>query len=317
MRFRSLVSALLRKATILVSRDPSTRYDLWRYVRCRFDLVEGTWLQKADDTRRPGFSFLVAHKDCIEFLELCIQSICRHAAGLDYEIIVVDDGSQSPDLARIAKLSPRLSLHRFDAGAGHPNALQWLYCRARAPYVVIMDQDAVLLDGHWDHFLAEFHRHPELLLIGVRDQCRLRNSPQMLHPSFILANKARCDAVLRPPFFFGAKPKAAIYRFEPEEAYYAFFCKALAHHPGSIRYLEQYQTNYGFGTVAYLDRPEQPVIYHQWYSGRVHALGDDDTIERFRVGDLRGATERFLKDQREGAVDLSPRTTAPDIRRQS
>ncbi len=232
---------------------------------------------------------------------------------MEFEIIVVDDGSQPTDLGRIAKISPRISLFRFAEGGGHPNALQWLYCRARAPLVVIMDQDAVLLDDHWDSFLAEFERRPELLLIGVRDQCRLRNSPQMLHPSFILVHKERYDATLSPPFFFGPKPDEGNYRFVPEEAYYAFFCKALRQNADSIQYLEQYQTHYGFGTVAYLDRPDRRVIYHQWYSGRVHAFKDDDILEGFRVGDLRDATQRFLRDHRNGNVDLSPRTDPPEI----
>jgi hypothetical protein len=169
-----------------------------------------------------------------------------------------------------------------------------------------MDQDALLLGDHWARFLTEFHNHPELLMIGVRDQCRLRGSPQMLHPSFILLNKQRCEARLRPPLFFGPKPGAEKYQFGPEEPYYALFCKALELNPGTIKYLEQYQTHYGFGTVAYLDGPDDRVIYHQWYSGRVHTLRDEETIDGFPVRDLRSATERFLQHHKENRIDLTP-----------
>jgi len=305
---RSLISALLRKATLLFTRDPITRYDLWREWKGRFHLVDGTWILRNTRPGRPQFSFLVAHKDCIGFLEVCIQGIVRHAGSIDYEILVVDDASETVDLAGLGRLSDRLSVYQFRECGGHPCALQWLYYRARAPHVVILDQDAVLLSNHWHRFLAEFQRRPELLMIGVRDQCRLRRSPQMLHPSFILLNKDRCEARLRPPFFFGPKPGAEKYQFGPEEPYYALFCKALLLNAGSLHYLEQYQTRYGFGTVAYLDQPDQPVIYHQWYSGRVHTLQDDQTIDGFPVRTLREATQRFPQDQKAGAIDLSPVT---------
>jgi glycosyltransferase involved in cell wall biosynthesis len=227
---------------------------------------------------------------------------------LNLEIIVADDGSVGADFSTIASMDPRISVFRFRDGRGHPQALQWLWYRARGEYVVVMDQDSILVGNPWKPFEMEFEDRPELLLIGVRDQCRLRGSPEMLHPSFIMAHKERCEARLARPLFFGPKPGAAKYRFAPVEEYYAFFCKALDWNPRSIRYLDQHQTKYGFGTIAYRDQPDQPVIYHQWYSGRVHGLGDDALIDNlFKVSVLRESSRQFLREYREGVADLTER----------
>lgn len=305
---KSSLSRILRKATRLVTADPTSRFDLWRDWVARWDLREHECIRRARTPGRPVYSFLVAHKDCIEFLELCLRGILHHASGLDFEIIVADDDSVGVDLSMIASLDPRISVYRFRDGRGHPQALQWLWYRARGEYAVVMDQDAILLGSHWKPFEMDFEARPELLLIGVRDQCRLRGSPEMLHPSFIMAHKGRCDVRLGRPLFFGPKPNASKYRFAPQEEYYAFFCKALDQNPRSIRYLDQHQTKYGFGTIAYRDDHAQPVIYHQWYSGRVSRLGEDELIDNlFKVSELRESNRQFLRDHRAGVADLSAR----------
>ena len=310
---RQFLGAVIRKATWLASRKLEERRVLWRSLGCRWNVRDARMVIAAPDpTPRPQISFIIAHRDAVDFLANCIQSIVRHAANIPHEILILDDASHSADFEAIKGLSPRLTLYRSDQGGGHPEALQWLLYRARGRFVVTLDQDSVLLSAPWTRFAERFDQNPDLMMIGVRDQCFLRQSPAMLHPSFIMLHRARCRSRLGMPLFFGPKPGAEKHRFSPEEDYYSMFCRALQQSSHSLGYLDQHQTRYEFGTVAYDGDPTRPVVYHQWYSGRTSQMKDTELIDGlFRVGELRAYAREFLKDSAADCLDLTSRNINP------
>lgn len=252
-------------------------------------------------------TFAIPHKDCSTFLKLCIESIHAHSGQMDYQIIVADDCSEEGEFASARGLvGDKVSLTRFHSPKGHPFALEWLYGRAKSRYVVILDQDAMLLSDKWVDLLEEFRRNNELLAVGLRDKFINRCSPQMLHPAFLLLDKERCDQRLAHPFFFGERPGYSTYQVHVEEPYHALTCKALACCPKSVHYLENHQTKYGFGSVGYCEVVEARIVYHQWYSGRTKTLKENDLIDNIPVGRIRAPVSHFLEDYEKGSVDLSP-----------
>lgn len=298
MEWKCIPSFLTRRFSLLISVSFRARYGLF---------LSKTYSSRTKKRKRPAVTFVIPHKDCSTFLRLCIESIHAQARQLDYQILVADDCSDEEEFARAKGLvSDMVSVTRFHSPKGHPFALEWLYGRARSKYVVILDQDAMLLSGKWMDFLEDFRSDSDLLVVGLRDKFINRYSPEMLHPAFLILDKERCDQRLTHPFFFGDRPGYGNYQVHVEEPYHALTCKALACSPKSVRYLESHQTKYGFGSVGYCGVAEARVVYHQWYSGRIKTLKDDDLIDNIPVSRVRAPVSMFLEDYKNGAVDLRP-----------
>lgn len=279
----------------------------FKYFVCRFGIAKFSKYKCDSKEKEVKCTFLIPHKDCAKFLKLCVNSIQQNAKSISYEIIIADDASSEQEFLQVLELlQPGITIYRFANKHGHPFVLEWLYSRARSQYVVILDQDAMLVSRYWENLFHEFDVSAQLLLIGVRDQYVIRWSPQMVHPSFLLINKKRISTALKGPFFFGDKPFYEKYQIGYPESYHALSCKALAFHSDSIRYLESYKTKYGFGSVAYHQSIENLIIYHQWYSGRINSLEDSQVIDGFSVRTLRDGLNNFFDDHSSGKLNFEP-----------
>jgi len=257
--------------------------------------------------RRPGLrcTILIAHKNASEFVRACLHSLETHGGQVPYEVIVADDCSDAAEFSRLLTIRhPYLRLYRFRTPHGHSFVLEWLYQRARSQYVLILDQDTLLLSNRWEGLLDEIARDQRLILIGMRDLHSNRASPRMVHPSFLLIDKTRCNGRLQRPLFFGERPGYENYQIGQEEPYHALSCKALRWNPHSIGYLDTHPTRYGLGCVGYYQEIGHPVVYHQWYSGRLHKLSDDDRIDGSPARTFREGINRFWQDYRKGELDM-------------
>ena len=150
------------------------------------------------------YTFIVAHKNNSEFLALNIKSIHRQSKGLNYNIIIADDCSDLSEFSRIkTNIDSRVTIYRFQKPMGHSFIIEWLFHRTKSPYVVLLDQDALLLSEAWQSLIDRFQYNDNLLVVGMRDKCRIRNNPKMVHTSFIIFQKERCMKAIHRPLFFG------------------------------------------------------------------------------------------------------------------
>jgi glycosyltransferase involved in cell wall biosynthesis len=244
----------------------------------------------------PDLTFIIAHYNEPDFLELCLESI-RQWTPLPYRILVGDNDSL-PEQAAAARrlLSAEDRLLSFPRPFHHHTILQALYEEATTRYIVVLDQDCLLLSEAWFKLFDDL-QPPYRLLVGARDQCTIRSSPRMVHVSFVILDKERIKRRIAGPLFFGELPGYKKYRIGQVEPYHTLSCKALQYHPDAIVYLEPQTVNeYGFGT--YWCRENKVIAYHQWYSGRVEALGSQDSIDGYSVEALKNAKERFIEDYR-------------------
>jgi len=279
------------------------------YLKCRISEVNVVKINSGAGNQNVECTFLMPHKNCAEYAKLCLESIEKFANKTNYRIMIADDFSNMDEFMKLRDMAnPKTSIYRFTRkAAGHPFVLEWLYLKAKSDYVIILDQDSILISDYWEKLLDEFNNNKKLILIGIRDSCAIRKSPQMVHPSFILINKQRCDKALRPPLFFGDRPFYHRYSIGLAEPQHALSCKALAFDPQSIQYLDTYQTKYGFGTVGYYKNINQRVVYHQWYSGRIYKMDDnDDILNGVLVKDLKKGISKYLDDNKTNGVDLEP-----------
>jgi dolichol-phosphate mannosyltransferase len=112
----------------------------------------------------PQLSVVVPVLDERESLAPLVAEIASSLAGLDYELLLVDDGSRDGSetvLAALAASEPRLRVLRHDRNRGQSAALLTGFAAARAAVVVTLDGDLqndpadvprllALLDDGWD-----------------------------------------------------------------------------------------------------------------------------------------------------------------------
>jgi len=127
----------------------------------------------------PDVSIVIASWNTRDILRDCLVSIGRHAGELAIEVIVVDNASQdgSPDMVRREFPSVRLianDLNRGFAGANNQGIEV-----AAGRYVLLLNSDALLLEGSLPEAVRFADANPQAGVIG----CRLLNADRSLQPS--------------------------------------------------------------------------------------------------------------------------------------
>src|SRR5262249_22028635 len=113
---------------------------------------------------RPAVSVVLPTYNRAHLLEPSVESV-RAQTGVDFEIIVVDDGSTDDTLARLARIDdPRLRVVTIAHG-GVAAARNAGVAAARGDVVAFHDSDDVALPGRLARPAAVLHDRPELGLV--------------------------------------------------------------------------------------------------------------------------------------------------------
>ena len=100
---------------------------------------------------RPQLTVGITTRDRCNVLLRCVDSL-RLLSPLDFELIVVDDASDRPVGERIKEdvgvdFPARVELIRKDVAGGYIAARNQIARRARADFILTLDDDAFLLEG--------------------------------------------------------------------------------------------------------------------------------------------------------------------------
>lgn len=108
--------------------------------------------------------------------------------GLDWELLIVDNGSSDDTEATIARFADRLPIERvWEPAAGLSNARNAGVARAQGRHIIWTDDD-VLVTDHWlTAFLDAFERHPDAAVFAGRV------TPVLLPPTPAWFERARPD----------------------------------------------------------------------------------------------------------------------------
>ncbi len=147
-------------------------------------------------------SVLVATRDRAPSLERMLASLAAaDTAGLDWEVLVVDNGSRDETQAVLARFASSLPLVAIEEPrAGKNRALNRALAQARGRLLVFTDDD-VIVSPHWLRaLLAAAERWPEAAGFGgpIEPVFPPGTPAWIAAPDFVLASEA-----------FGAKPRSA------------------------------------------------------------------------------------------------------------
>jgi GT2 family glycosyltransferase len=115
----------------------------------------------------PELSILVVSYNTRDMTLECLESVYRETRT-PFEVVVVDNASTDGSAEAIAERFPEVELLAETVNHGFAGAHPIAVARARAPWLVLLNPDTVVLDGALDRLLAFARRRPEAGIWGGR-----------------------------------------------------------------------------------------------------------------------------------------------------
>ena len=124
-------------------------------------------------------SVIIVNWNTKDLLLKCIQSIHDTTREIDYEIIVVDNGSNDGSQDALNDRFPEVKLIENRRNLGFARANNIGIQASQARYECLVNSDVLVLDGCLDAMLAYMDSHPSIGVLGPK----LLNSDMSLQPS--------------------------------------------------------------------------------------------------------------------------------------
>jgi hypothetical protein len=106
-----------------------------------------------------------------EVLANCLQSIYQNLPSASFEIIVVDDASEDGTSEMVRTRFPEVRLLQNKINRHYSNSNNRAFDHARGQYLLLLNNDTIVLPQAFDRMLEFLRQHPEAGAVG----CRLLN----------------------------------------------------------------------------------------------------------------------------------------------
>ena len=132
------------------------------------------------------YSFIVPVYNRPDEVDELLESLCSQTLK-DFEVIIVEDGSQKPCKDVCDKYASILDLHYYyKDNSGPGQSRNYGVERANGDYVIILDSDVVLPTG----YMEAIHSSLFTLHSSLNSECVAWGGPDASHPSFTPVQKA-------------------------------------------------------------------------------------------------------------------------------
>ena len=113
-------------------------------------------------------SVIIVNWNTKKLLRDCLTSVYEQTMNIDYEVIVVDNGSTDGSTEMIKHNFPQVSLIQNKENRGFAAANNQAIATARGRYVLLLNSDTVVLDKAIEKTLAFADAHTEAGAVGCR-----------------------------------------------------------------------------------------------------------------------------------------------------
>ena len=110
---------------------------------------------------------IVAYNSC-DFIPACLKSVRDACAGLDTEIIVLDNGSKEPILPEIKNFFPEVTWIDSKENLGFGKGCNLAEKHATKPYLFFINPDTIVSRDSFTKVLEFMESHPESGTVGCR-----------------------------------------------------------------------------------------------------------------------------------------------------
>ena len=122
---------------------------------------------KREITKPSKICIVIPARDGIPFLARCIDSLVKKTSYHDYEIVIVDNDSQSQEARDYFAASPHRLLHYagpFNFSALNNLAVEQTDC----PWLLFLNNDVEVIESEWLSAMVEHVQRPEVGAVGAR-----------------------------------------------------------------------------------------------------------------------------------------------------
>lgn len=116
--------------------------------------------------RMPELSIIILHHRTPGFLKMCLDSVNKAVAGLDYELIVVDSMSSRESREIIRHRSPQAKLMAFNYNLGYTKGNNIGIRNSTGKYILILNPDVIITDNNLVKLYNFIADHPDIGMVG-------------------------------------------------------------------------------------------------------------------------------------------------------
>lgn len=127
----------------------------------------------------PDVSICIVNWNAVDLLRDCLSSIFEQVWQVALEVIVVDNASTDSSVAMVCEEFPQVKLIVNGDNVGFARANNQAFNLASGRYLLLLNNDTIVLPGALDAMVGFMNCHPEAGMVG----CKLLNPDGSLQPS--------------------------------------------------------------------------------------------------------------------------------------
>lgn len=151
-------------------------------------------------------SVVIVNWNTKELLFDCLISIYEQTHDIEYEIIVVDNGSNDGSAAIVKAEFPRVILIENSENRGFAAANNQGMAIAKGRYVLLLNSDTVILDNAIGRTISFADAYPEAAVVG----CRVLNPDKTLQPTCFMF-PSLLNMILSSSYLYKLFPKSTFF----------------------------------------------------------------------------------------------------------
>jgi GT2 family glycosyltransferase len=135
--------------------------------------VPGTYRVTYSHPGTPLVSIIIPTKNKLEFIQPCIDSVLEKTSYPSYEILVVDNGSDDPDVHEYyrflrGKYPQTVRTLAYDAEFNFSAMNNLAAAEARGEYLLLLNNDTQIVQREWLERMLNHAQRPEVGVVGAR-----------------------------------------------------------------------------------------------------------------------------------------------------
>jgi GT2 family glycosyltransferase len=117
---------------------------------------------------QPDLTISIGTCENYKVIDACLSSIFNNPVNIRFEVYVVDNYSNDGSIDKIEKEFPEVHVIRNETKNGFCHNHNQVIKRSRSRYVLLLDDDVVILEGALDKMVAFMDEHPEAGIAGCK-----------------------------------------------------------------------------------------------------------------------------------------------------
>ena len=151
-------------------------------------------------------SIVIVSWNTRDILRRCLRSICRHAKGIRFEVIVVDNASADGSSRMVREEFPSVILVENEKNRGFAAGNNQGMALARGRYLLLLNSDTTVLDNALVTLVSFADAHARAAVVG----CRVLNPDRTLQPTCFMFPSV-LNMVLSSSYLYKVFPRSRFF----------------------------------------------------------------------------------------------------------